>query len=97
MKLHEIITAVENDQELSYEQIAPFKKSIYAYFKDRFCCEPVVMVTFVCNAIQGVKIVSSNEFAEAIEDYVSGIEDEDDRNAEIETIGFNSKMLSELL
>lgn len=100
MKLHEIIKAVENDEELMYEHVAPYKKTLYHYFKDQFCCEPVVMITFVCNAMQGAKIVSSNEFIDAICNYLEDYSctDENSENfGEYETICANSFMMSDLL
>jgi len=100
MKLHEIITAFENDKELSYEQIAPFKKSLYTYFKDQFCCEPVLMVTFATNALQGCKIVPSDEFANCVIDYIGNPDADDEGSedfAEYETINFNSKMMADIL
>ena len=99
MKLHEIVNAVLNDEELIYEKIAPYKNSLYIYFKDYFCYEPVLMVTFVCNAVQGCKIVSSNEFNEAICHYLNDFDcsnEESENFAEYETICFNSLMLSDV-
>jgi len=98
MKLHEIINSVLNDEELQLEKLAPYKNSLYTYFKDYFCYEPVIMVTFVCNALQGCKIVSSNEFNEAICDYLEDYDcsNEDSKNfSEYETICANSIMLAD--
>ena len=52
-------------------------------------------MTFICNAIQGVKIVPSNDFEEAVTDYVKGLhlDSEEEENNEIETIMFNSVVM----
>jgi hypothetical protein len=56
------------------------------------------MVTNVSNAAQYVKIVSSNEFMDAIEIYLSDSDmtDEEKEN-ETELINFNSKLLKDFL
>ena len=97
--LHEVIDLLENGEELTYQTIAPFKKSVYTYFKDWFCYEPVCMVTFVTNVLQGVKIVSSNDFMEEVRHYVKGLhlDSEEEESNEIELINFNSRMLKDLL
>jgi hypothetical protein len=91
-----------NDQNYStsilYELIHPYKKSLYTYYKNYFNCEPVLMVTNVSNAAQYVKIVSSNEFMDAIEIYLSDSDmtDEEKEN-QTELINFNSKLLKDFL
>ena len=87
-----------NDQNYStsilYELIHPYKKALYTYYKNYFNCEPVLMIVSVSNAAQYVKIVSSNEFMDAIEIYLSDSDmTEEEREHETELINFNSKLL----
>ena len=102
MKMHEIVTANEvPDSSILYESIAPYLNSLYIYYKDMYCCEPVLMVTDVFNAAQYVKIVSENEFLEAIENYfgepINFDNEESDSFANYEVICSNSMVLKELL
>ena len=100
MKLHEIITQNENHtQSIDIALLMPYKKSLLAYYSDLFCCEPILMVTDVFNAVQYGKIVPSSEFDQAICDWleIDFIEqDEKETNfdedifSNYETINFNS-------
>jgi len=106
MLLHEIITQNENDtQSIDIALLLPYKKSLLVYYQDLFCCEPVLMVTDVYNAVQYGKIVSGGDFYDAVcayldVDYI--IEDEHDLIfdadllAQYETINFNSTILNNL-
>lgn len=91
---------------IEFSNLYPIKKSLYIYYKDLFCCEPVLMVTDVFNAAQYVKIVPLNEFNESIYAYLDVpyiIEDENEEGfdedlfAQFETINFNSKLLKDIL
>jgi hypothetical protein len=102
MNLSEIIAQNEKaDESILYELIHPYLKILYVYYKDLFCCEPVLMVTDVTNASQYCRIVDSNDFSEAVCDYLgldSEPEDtESDDFADYETIMFNSKLLKDLI
>jgi hypothetical protein len=98
MKLHEIISTNEDiENSISFEVLQPYLKSLYSYYKDFFCCEPILMVTDVFNACSYAKIVSSNDFNEILEDYTKDIEDHEERESSIETINFNSQMLSDMI
>jgi hypothetical protein len=55
------------------------------------------MVTDVFNACSYVKIVSSNDFMEILEDYTKDIKDDEERESSIATINFNSQMLSDMI
>lgn len=100
MKLHEIIAANENHETaILIEKMLPYKNSLLKYYSDYFCAEPVLMVTSVSNAAQYGKIVSANEFTEAICAYMQVpyvIEDSEEQDfnedlfTEYETINFNS-------
>lgn len=97
MLLHEIIQKCEEGKDsILTEILYKYKKSLYTYFKSYYNCEPVLVVTDVYNACQYAFIAPSNEFNEAIENY---LEDEnmsdEDKHAEIETISFNSIMLKD--
>ena len=103
LKLHEIIaTNKEPTKSILIELMQPYFKSLYAYYKaqnPRY--EPILMVTSVTNATSYAKIVSSDEFTEAIQDFIGskGIENENDEDkiAEYETINFCSKMLKQFI
>lgn len=82
---------------IEYQQAHPILKSLYLYYKDLFCCEPVLMVTDVFNSAQYIKIVPSNEFMEAIDCYLDGDVNEEQKEITIELINFNSKMLKDIL
>jgi len=107
MKRHEIITTnSEPTTSIEYGTLQPYLKSLYVYYKDLFNCEPILMVTDVFNAAQYAKIVPSNEFLDALCEYM-GVpyivveQDADDFNEELfsqyETINFNSVLLSKLI
>jgi hypothetical protein len=87
----------DSKTSIEYGKVHPILKSLYIYYKDLFCCEPVLMVTDVFNAAQYVKIVPSNEFHEAIEMYLEGDKNEELRQYTTETINFNSKLLKDLI
>ena len=97
MKLHEIIEANDRqDESILIEELAKYAKSLYIYYKAYFACEPILMVTSVMNAVQYARIEPENEFSEAVFWWVDGIEglDEEEKQAEIETISFNSIMFT---
>jgi hypothetical protein len=100
LKLHEIIeTNDKPENSLLIESLIPYKKSLYIYYKDNLCSDPVLMVTSVCNAVQYGKIVSSNDFTEEVINWIDDPDcmSEDNENfAEYETICFNSIMLENL-
>jgi hypothetical protein len=102
MNLSEIIAQNEKaDESILYELIHPYLKSLYVYYKDLFCSEPILMITDVTNAAQYGRIVSSNEFSEAICDYIGiDLEPEDQESddfAMYESICFNSKFLKDII
>jgi hypothetical protein len=102
MNLSDIIAQNKKvDESIEYGQIHPYLKSLYVYYKDLFCSEPVLMVTDVTNAAQYCRIVSSNEFSEAICDYIGiDLEPEDQESddfAMYESICFNSKFLKDII
>lgn len=105
MKMYEIIDVMlDADKEhlsVEYEQIAKYKRSLYKYFKDYFCCEPVCMVTSVTNNSCYMRIVPSNEFAECVECWINDSLDENDTDEDIEAhreyIDASSMMFSDLL
>ena len=97
MKMHEIITANESPStSILTEALYPYRKSLLVYYRDLFCCEPLLMVTSVFNAAQYAKIVPANEFNEVLSDYLDGMDlDDETREYEEEVIPFNSIMLSD--
>lgn len=99
MKLNEIVeindllvSNMEAGGAILYDVIHPYKKSLRTYYEDYFGCEPVLMVTSVSNAAVYGVIVPINELQEYLNDYLGAL-DPDDREAEEETILFNSKLL----
>ena len=100
MKLYEIIEIMNNQHETSVltEELFKYKRSLYTYFKDLFCCEPVLMVTSVTNATQYARIEPSNEFNEAICTWLDDYECDNENSenfCEYETICANSLMLKD--
>lgn len=105
--LYQIINAnEEKETSVLYETMYPYLKSLYTYYKDYFCSEPLLMVTSVTNATQYCKIVNSNELYEAICEYlnVSYINTDEERSeeeeeiySEYETICFNSILLRDAI
>jgi nitrate/nitrite-specific signal transduction histidine kinase len=97
MNLSQIIETNETGkQSILTELLYKYKKSLYIYYKDQFCCEPVLMVTDVFNACQYALIVPSNEFNEAIDTYLEDSEmSEDEKHNQTELISFQSIMLSD--
>ena len=97
------IIAFNNDAQKSilFESVHPYLKSLYVFYKDLFCCEPVLMVTDVFNAAQYVKIVPSNEFQEAACNYIGcevcEIQNDDNFLSQFENINFNSKLLKDII
>ena len=101
MNLTQIITANEDSTtSIEFSQINKYKKSLYTYYKNLFCCEPILMVTNIFNAAQFCKIVPSNEFTESICQYLD-VDYIDESNEEIfsqyENICFNSLLMSKTL
>ena len=99
MNLHEIIKANETDGlDISYQAIHPYKKSLYTYYKSLFCCEPILMITAVFNAVQYCKIVPENDFFEALDGYVNDMElNEEEKENEKELINFQSLMFRDAI
>jgi hypothetical protein len=103
MKLHEIIQ--KNDQLLngtatfhgiSFEDIAPYKKLLTAYYSNLWPRgnEPVFVATFVTNAICAGLIAPSCELSDVFDMLTNDIEDEDERNNEIELLSYQSHLLN---
>jgi hypothetical protein len=99
MKRYEIIEAISNpENNILIEKILPYKRSLHVYYSRLFCCEPILMVISVSNAVQYGTIVPSNGFSEALDHYINScqFESEEDAEAERETVSFNSIYLSKL-
>jgi len=85
MKIHEIITALEDPtQSVLIEKMVPYKKSLLAYFSSRFTSEPVLMITDVFNAAQYGRIEPAADLNDAICAY---LDDYDCANEESENFG----------
>ena len=105
-KLFEIIDRNDNNFYVSYENQKMYIKSLYTYYKDYFNCEPIGLITNVTNNSCVMRIVSENEFDEAIyEEMGVHYVETDERNphynedlfCEYETINANSRLLKDLL
>lgn len=105
-RLNELLTDIENRNMVSFQEIYPYRKSLYLLLKDYFCEEPVFMITLLTNAIQAGKIVPANEFNDELLDEVNKdneefaiLEEEMDEDTfmEFETINFNSQFLKDVL
>ncbi len=101
MKLHEILALNEAPtKSLLFDKMQPYLKTLYVYYKNMFCCEPVLMVTDLFNAAQYVKIVPSNELNEAICEYLEDYSCDNSENenyCHFETINFNSRLLKDIV
>jgi hypothetical protein len=103
MKLHEIIETNKDPQKsILWESIQPYINSLNTYYSEEFNAEPILMVTDVMNAAQYVKIVSCEEFKEAIAEYIGCSveemqEQENEHFAQYETINFQSTFLSDFI
>lgn len=100
--LQSIIKSIDSLESLQWEQIEPYKKLLYVYYKNMYCCEPIFMVTFLTNAICAGYIVPENDFMEYVyeELNISFIDAEDegsDAFSEVETILYNSRFLKDLI
>lgn len=96
------IIEINSDPQKSvlFESVNPYLKSLYVFYKDLFCCEPILMVTDVFNAAQYVKIVPSDDFNEAVCDYIGDdlcTNEESENFSTYETINFSSKLLKDFL
>jgi len=98
MRLHEIIEINETPgSSIEIQEIKRYKKSLLTYYHHRND-ELILMVTNIYNACQYGKIVSANEFTDAIEEHINADIDmtEEDKDHERELINFNSILFSNL-
>ena len=105
-KLFEVIERNDNNFYVSYENQKMYIKSLYTYYKDYFNCEPIALITNVTNVGGVMRIVSENEFNEAIyEEMGVHYVETDERNPhynedlfyEYDIINANSRYLKDLL
>jgi len=98
MKLHELINTFNNNESVNYEKVYPYKKLLYAYYKELYMCDPFLVVTDVFNAVQFVAIVPFTGVMDWVSDYLNKYDMNDAEKADqIETILFNSMQLEDLL
>lgn len=82
MELHEIITINEDDDKsILTELLVPYKRSLLAYYRAYFGCEPLLMVTDVFNTCSYAKIVPETGLHDAICAYL-GVDDIDIEDTE---------------
>ena len=102
LKLHELIEKFENCEDAPYEWVAPYKKQLFTYFSEYYGGEPMLMVTVVTNAMQGVIVVPDHMLHETVLEYLNVDYIEEDENSpeynedlfsEYETILANSRYL----
>lgn len=99
MLLHEIISLSEQSETgILIEEIAKYKRSLVTYYKEYYCCEPVLIVTAVFNAAQYGFIAPCDQFSWAIDTYLNSDDslNEEGKETERELINFQSIMLSNL-
>ena len=98
MNLQELINAFNNNESVNYEKVYPYKKLLYAYYKEVYMCEPFLVVTDVFNAVQFVAVVPFTEVTDWINEYLNQYDMNDSENKDqTETILFNSMPLDRLL
>lgn len=84
----------ELSQSILVEEILGKRKSLYAYYKDQFGCEPILLITDIFNAAQYGFIVPESQFLEYANDYADkNSTSEDDKEQYVETMLFNSARL----
>lgn len=98
MKLYELVEALENQEKISFEVVAPYKKSIYTYFKQLFGEEPIALIVDVTNTGACVIVSPPDKVIETIDDYLAQDEilTEEDKKEIKETILFQSRPLKDL-
>lgn len=98
MKLHEIIEANSIlGAAISTGAIYKYKRSLLTYYRDAFCCEPILMITDVFNAAQYGKIVPSDDYRGAQYEYLKALGlCQEDAEQQAEIIDFNSMFLEQL-
>ena len=98
MNLQELISAFKNNESASYEKVYPYKKLLYAYYKEVYMCDPVLIVTDVFNAVQFVAVCPFTDVTDWISDYLNQFDMNDSEKLDsTETILFNSRPLKDLL
>ena len=98
MNLQELINAFNNNESVNFENVYPYKKLLYAYYKEVYMCEPALIVTDVFNAVQFVAVCPFTEVTDWISDYLNQYDmDETEKIEATETILFNSRPLKDLL
>ena len=96
--MYELINAFKNNESVSFEKVLPYKKLLYAYYKEVYMCEPFLVVTDVFNAVQFVAVVPFPDVTDWINDYINQYDMDDTERADAtETILFNSRPLKDLL
>ena len=74
IRLYEIVEQFDNNEMLQYEEIVPYKKLLYRYYKELNNCEPVLLVEPVSNTVTGVMVVPEVDVADAIDDYINSLQ-----------------------
>ena len=98
MYLQELINTFNNNDSVTYEKVYPYKKLLYAYYKEVYMCEPFLVVTDVFNASQFVAVVHFTGVTDWINDYLNQYDiDETEKIEATEAILFNSRTLKDLL
>ena len=99
MQLHEIIATNEqlldgtaNVHGLSYEQLAPYKKSLLTYFAAKWPegTTPVFVATFVTNSICAGVIAPDCELCEVYDILTQDVEDEQERADQVELLAYQT-------
>lgn len=99
MRLYEIIKNLEDpESSILIECLVPYKKSLYRYYKSTFSCEPVLMITDITNTSQYARIEASNEFNEALDNYVGlcHLDSSEEEEEYKDLINFQSMLLINL-
>ncbi len=97
-----LIEKFEADEAVSWEKIRPYLKELYDYYIEEYSHlgEPVLVMDVISNAYQQGYIVPANDFSESVENYIANEYpdlEEEDREATVERINFDSKMVKKML
>jgi len=92
IKLNNEILTGQSTACISFDDLLPYKKSLLAYYQNKWPRSQVIFVaTFVTNACCAGLLAPSNELSDVFDMLTCDIDNEEDRDAEIELLGYQSQ------
>lgn len=91
----QILTGQTDCRGISFEEISKYRKSLTTYYRNEWPIynDPVFVATFVTNSICAGVIAPSCELGEVYDVLTSHIEDEEERQNEIELLSCQTTQL----